>query len=44
MNALGGINPSTATAAQPISLRIRFIPYMLGISSIEIPVMSKPLV
>ena len=42
MKALGGIKPSTATAAQPISFKIRFMPYMFGILSISNPVFTNP--
>ena len=42
MKAFGGIKPSTETAAQPMSLRILFIPAILGIVSIEIPVFLSP--
>ena len=42
IKAFGGIKPSTATAAQPISFKIRFIPYIFGMLSISKPVFSKP--
>ena len=44
MKVFGGIKPSTATAAQPMSFKILFIPSILGISSMEIPVNLRPFI
>ena len=42
MNAAGGMNPSTATAPQPILARMSFISSMRGMRSKLMPVFSNP--
>ncbi len=42
MKAAGGINPSTATAPQPILPKMSFISLIRGMRSKEMPVSSNP--